>query len=95
METRSKTNLIIFREKQQEGFSEWSQELGDLECLRNYLKTKRIGRISLRTFLSPLNKFITIKSYVTPQQLTSDNYLWLIDYSENEARFISIINKTS
>ena len=95
MENISQINLIIFREKHREGFSEWSQELGDLECLRHYLKTKRIGRISLRTYLMSLNRFVTIKSYVTPEQLTSDNYLWLINYPENESRFISVVHKGS
>jgi len=90
MEHTLQINLILFREKQQDGFSEWSREIGDVESLRNYLRTSRIGRVSLRTFLSPLNRFVTIKSWVTPDQLTHDNFLWLINNPGNEERFINI-----
>lgn len=81
---------ITFREGRNQNFVEWKQEFENLESLRNYLRIKMIKLISLRVFVQPLDKTITLKSYVTPSDLTADNYRWLQESRLPEEKFIMV-----
>jgi hypothetical protein len=81
---------ITFREGRSQNYVEWKQEFDNLESLRNYLRIKMIKLISLRVFVQPLEKTITLKSYVTPSDLTSENYRWLQESSLPEEKFIMV-----
>ncbi len=49
-----------------------------------------IKLISLRMFVEPLEKTITLKSYVTPSDLTAENYRWLQESSLPDEKFIVV-----
>jgi hypothetical protein len=90
MEKINKPVQITFREGQNQGLVEWKQEFNDLESLRNYMRIKMIKWISLRTFVRPIDKMITLKSYVTPADLTQENYRWLQDANLSDEKFIVV-----
>jgi hypothetical protein len=90
MENINKPLPITFREGQNQGFVEWKQEFNNLESLKNYMRIKMINRISLRTFVGPIDKMITLKSHVTPADLTQENYRWLQDSSLPDEKFIMV-----
>ena len=74
MEHTLQVGRIFFREKQQDGFSEYSRELTDLEDLRNFLRINMITRVSLRINLRSLNRYINIKSLINPKELTQNDF---------------------
>jgi hypothetical protein len=90
MENINKPLPITFREGQNQDFVEWKQEFNDLESLKNYMRFKMINRISLRAFVRPIDKMITLKSFVTPADLTQENYRWLQDSSLPNEKFIMV-----
>jgi hypothetical protein len=81
---------ITFREGRSQNYVEWKKEFDNLESLRNYLRIKMIKLISLRVFVQPLEKTITLKSYVTPSDLTAENYRWLQESRLPEEKFIMV-----
>jgi hypothetical protein len=90
MENTNKPMPITFREGQPQNFVEWKQEFDNIESLRNYMRLKMIKWISLRMFVRPLEKTITLKSYVTPADLTIDNYKWLQESTLPDEKFIMV-----
>lgn len=90
MENICKPVPITFREGQSQGFIEWKQEFNSLDSLRNYMRIKMIKWISLRVFVRPIDKMVTLKSYVTPADLTQENYRWLQDSSLPDEKFIMV-----
>ena len=95
MENINKPVPITFREGHNQGFVEWKQEFDNLESLRNYMRIKMIKWISLRMFVRPIEKMITLKSYVTPADLTPENYRWLQDSSLPDEKFIVVNYRSS
>jgi hypothetical protein len=90
MEKMHEPMPITFREGRHQNYIEWKQEFDNLESLRNYLRIKMIKLISLRVFVQPLDKTITLKSYVTPSDLTAENYRWLQESRLPEEKFIMV-----
>jgi hypothetical protein len=90
MENINKSIPITFRESQPQGFMEWKHEFDNLDSLRNYMRIKMIKWISLRMFVRSIEKMITLKSYVTPSDITPDNYRWLTDSSLPDEKFIVV-----
>jgi len=90
MENINKPIPITFREGRHQNYTEWKQEFNNLESLKNYLRIRMIQLISLRMFVQPLEKTITLKSYVTPSDLTADNYRWLQDSDFPDEKFIMV-----
>lgn len=91
----NKSLPITFREGRNHNFVEWKQEFENLESLRNYLRIKMIRLISLRVFVQPLEKTITLKSYVTPSDLTVENYRWLQESKLQGEKFIMVNYRTA
>lgn len=90
MENIQKTMPITFREGLNQGFVEWKHEFNNLESLKNYMRIKMIKTISLRVFVPPMHKMITLKSYVSPADLTPENYSWLQDSNLADEKFILV-----
>lgn len=90
MENINRPVPITFREGRNQNFVEWKHEFNNLESLRNYMRIKMIRWISLRTFIRPIDKMITLKSFVTPEDLTQENYKWLQDSSLPAEKFIIV-----
>lgn len=95
MENKNKPVPITFREGQHQNYIEWKQEFDNLDSLRNYLRIRMIKWISLRMFVGPLEKIITLKSYVTPADLTMENYRWLQESTWPDEKFIMVNWKRS
>jgi len=81
---------VFFREEGRQKDKMWQMDFDNLECLRNYLRIKTIDRISLRTFVDGLGKFMTIKSFITPNELTQENYTWLREEMAHGDKFIAV-----
>jgi hypothetical protein len=90
MKNKNKPVPITFREGQHQNWVEWKKEFDNLESLKNYLRIRMIKSISLRMFVQPLDKVITLKSYVTPADLTVDNYRWLQESTIPDEKFIMV-----
>jgi hypothetical protein len=90
MENMNKPVPVTFRAGHDQDFVEWKHEFSDMESLRNYMKLKMIRNISLRVFVRPIDKMITLKSFVTPSELTTDNYKWLLDADSADEKFIVV-----
>jgi hypothetical protein len=90
MENNNKPMPITFREGRNQNYIEWKQDFDNLESLRNYLRIKMIKIISLRVFVQPLDKTITLKSYVSPSDLTAENYRWLQESRLPGDKFIMV-----
>ena len=82
--------VVFFKEGDQQGGKVWNREFDNLECLRNYLRFKTIQRVSLRTFVEGLGKLMTVKSHITPNELTQDNYMWLQENDSSGDKFIVV-----
>jgi hypothetical protein len=87
--------VVFFKEEDPHNGKEWHMEFDNLECLRNYLRIKTIQRFSLRAFVDGLGKLMTIKSYITPNELTQENYIWLQDKIAPGDKFIVVNFKRS
>ncbi len=87
--------MVFFKEGDHNGSKVWNKEFDNLECLRNYLRIKTIQRFSLRTFVDGLGKLMTIKSHMTPNELTQENYLWLQEQDDPGDKFIMVNFKRS
>jgi len=90
MKTHSNTFPITFKEGQKDKMKVWNYRFENLESLRNYLKIKMIQRVSIRAFVSGLNKMVTLKSYIAPNDLTEENYNWLSEGGSDEEKFIMV-----
>jgi len=95
METKKNKTLVYFQEGDQLTGKTWNKEFDNLECLRNYLRIKTISRFSLRTFVDGLGKLMTVKSHITPNDLTQDNYMWLQENTSSQEKFIVVNYKRS
>jgi len=90
MEKELNKARVFFREEGWKNGKSWHREFESLEGLKNYLKFKTIQRLSLRTFVDGLGKLMTIKSHITPNELTQDNYSWLQDDTASGNKFIVV-----
>jgi hypothetical protein len=90
MEKNNKPVPITFREGRHQNYIEWKHEFDNLESLKNYLRIRMIKLISLRMFVEPLEKTITLKSYVAPSDLTAENYRWLQESRMPDEKFIMV-----
>jgi hypothetical protein len=95
METTKKKTIVSFRYGDSENRQIWNKEFDNLESLRNYLRVKTIQRLSIRTFVEGLGKLMTIKSYITPNELTQENFIWFQDSNSPEEKFIVVNCKRS
>ena len=87
--------VVFFREENRQSSKAWQMEFDNLECLKNYLRFKTIRRFSLRTFVEGLGKLMTIKSYITPNELTQENFMWLKENSTSGNKFIVVNYRSS
>ena len=90
MEIQQHKTMVFFREGDQQNGKIWNKEFDNLECLRNYLRFKTIRRLSLRTFVDGLGKLMTVKSHITPNELTQENYIWLQENDDSGDKFIMV-----
>lgn len=90
MDNLHKSVPITFREGNKQHLVEWTKEFSNIESLRNYMRVKMIQNISLRVFVRPMDKMITLKSYIQPADLTMDNYKWLLDSESSGEKFIVV-----
>ena len=90
MEKELNKALVFFKEEDQKNGKAWHMEFDSLECLKNYLRFKTIQRFSLRTFVDGLGKLMTIKSHITPNELTQENYMWLQEDTASGEKYIVV-----
>ena len=90
MGKKQEKTVVFFKEENRQSGKAWQMEFDNLESLKNYLRFKTIRRFSLRTFVEGLGKLMTIKSYITPNELTQDNYMWLKENSASGDKFILV-----